>query len=120
MLRSKDAMKLLGKLIVNMLALLITTRLVSGFVITDLKTAFIAAIVIGILNTFVKPVLRILTFPITLLTLGLFSFVLNVLLLMFAASITPGFNITGFMPAIIGSIVLSLVSAVLHLLVKDK
>ncbi len=109
-------MKLLGSIVVNAASLLITAYLIPGFIIQDLKTALIAAVVIGIINTFIKPVLKIITLPITFITLGLFALVLNVFLLWGAAYITPGFTLEGLLPAILGSIVLSLVSSFLGLL----
>lgn len=111
-------MKLIGFLIINTAALLITAYLIPGFTIIDLQTAVIAAVVIGVINTFIKPILKFITFPITLLTLGIFSLILNVLLLMGAAYITPGFDIDTFLTALLGSIVLSLVSSFLGMLTK--
>lgn len=106
-------MKLLGYLIINILALVVTSFLVPGFTVTNLTAALIAAVVIGTINTFIKPIIKLITLPINFLTLGLFGLIINVLLLMAAAAITPGFEIDGFITAIFGSIVLSLVSAFL-------
>ena len=111
-------MRLLGYLIVNTLALLITAYLIPGFVVVNIQSALVAAVVIGVINTFVKPIFKLITLPITILTLGLFSLVLNVILLMAAAYLVPGFDIYGLWPALIGSIVLSLVSSFLQLFTK--
>ncbi len=111
-------MKLIGALLVNTLALLVTAYLVPGFVVSSLSTALVAAIVIGVINMFIKPVLQLVALPITFLTLGLFALILNVLLLMLAAQITPGFDIDNFFSAVIGSIVLSLTSSFLGLLTR--
>lgn len=111
-------MKLIGYLIINTAALLITAYILPDFVIDSLQTAVIAAVVIGVINTFIKPVLKLITLPITILSLGLFSLVLNVVLLLGAAYITPGFEVNSIMTAIIGSIMLSLVSSFLGLLTK--
>ena len=75
-------------------------------------------VIISVVNTFVKPILLFLTFPITIVTLGLFSFVLNALMLMLASNFTPGFEIEGFGAAIIGSLLLSLVTIALQSFVK--
>ena len=69
-----------------------------------------ACVIIALINTFVKPVLQLVTLPINFLTVGLFSFVLNALLLMLAGWITPGLEVDGFLSALLGSIVLSLFS----------
>jgi len=111
-------MKLIGALLVNTLALLVTAYLVPGFVVSSLSTALVAAVVIGVINMFIKPVLQLVALPITFLTLGLFALILNVLLLMLAAQITPGFDIDNFISAVIGSLVLSLTSSFLGLLTR--
>lgn len=111
-------MRLFGYLIINTAALLITAYLIPGFTVVNLQAAIIAAVVIGIINTFIKPILQLITLPITILSLGLFALILNIVLLMAAAAITPGFDIDSFMTAILGSIVLSLVSAFLGMLTK--
>lgn len=105
-------------LIVNTLALLAVSYIIPGFEVADLQSAVFAAIVIGVINTFIKPIVQLVALPISLLTLGIFAFVINVLLLMLAAYIVPGFDIDGFLTAIVASIVLSLVSAFLHKLAK--
>lgn len=111
-------MKIIGYIIVNTAALLVTAFLVQGFYISDIRTAIIAAIVIGVINTFIKPIIHLISLPITLLTLGLFSIVINILLLLLAAEITPGFQITSIFSAIIGSLVLSVVSSFLSMFTK--
>ena len=100
-------------------ALLITTEIVPGFIVKTFGAALIAAIVIGLVNAVIRPILMILTFPITLVTLGLFTFVINALSLWLASGITPGsgFQINGFIPALLGSIVLSIVSSIINKLV---
>jgi putative membrane protein len=90
-------------------ALMLTAYLVPGFQIDSFASALIAAIVIGLVNVFIWPVLMVLTLPLTVLTFGLFLLVVNGLALKIAAAFTPGFNIVGFMPAVIGSIVLTFI-----------
>ncbi|MBW4686039.1 MAG: phage holin family protein [Komarekiella atlantica HA4396-MV6] len=101
-------------------ALLITANIVSGFIVKTFVAALVAAIVIGLVNAFVRPILRILAFPITLLTFGLFTFVLNALTLWLASVLTPGsgFEIRGFLPALLGSIVLAIVSSIINYVLR--
>lgn len=95
------------------IALLITAYLVPGVVISSLTAAAVASIVIGLVNAIVKPILVILTLPLTILTLGLFLLVVNGISLSLAAYFTPGLQVTGFWPAVIGALVLSLVSSLI-------
>ncbi len=101
-------------------ALLITAKIVPGIILTSFTAALIAAIVIGLVNAIVRPILQILAFPITLITLGLFTLVINALTLWFASTITSsyGFEIRGFIPAFLGSIVLSIVSGIINQIVN--
>lgn len=110
--------KLLAELILNAIALILASRLIPGIAVTDFTSAFLAAVVIALINTFLKPVLVILTFPVTLLTLGLFRLVLNALLFALASSFVSGFAVSGFWAALLGSIVYSLLASLLHGLVK--
>lgn len=110
--------KLIGKLLVNILTLLVVAYILPGFVIADLMAALVAAIVIGVINTFLKPVLLVITLPLTIMTFGLFALVVNVVLLLLAAQIVPGFSIDGFLTAVLASILLTLVSSFLNLLVR--
>lgn len=100
-------------------ALIITAYLVPGVAVTSFVGAAIASIVIGLVNATVKPVLTILTLPITILTLGLFLLVVNGISLSLAAYFTPGLSIDGFWPAVIGAIVLSLISSFLSGFAKE-
>jgi putative membrane protein len=97
--------------LVSAAAVGVAAYLIPGVEVT-LVGALIAAVVIGIINLFIKPVLTILTLPLTIVTLGLFSLVLNALLVLLVAQVVPGFTVTGFWPALFFSIVLSLVNAV--------
>jgi putative membrane protein len=98
------------------LALLITSQIVPGFMIKTFVAALFAAIVIGLVNAIIRPILSVLAFPITLITFGLFTFVINALTLWLASAITPGsgFEIQGFVPAFLGSIVLAIVSSIIN------
>ncbi len=109
-----NIMSLIARLLINVIALLVVEYIVPGFILTDLKTAVIAAIVIGVINTYIRPILQIIALPITLITFGLGAFLVNVLMLLFAAAIVPGFEIKDFLTALIASILLTLVSWFLH------
>ena len=95
--------------LVATLALMTTAYLVPGFRIDSFLAALIAALIVGFVNIVIWPILAILTLPLTILTFGLFLFVVNGAALKIAAALTPGFRIDGFMPAVIGSVVLAVV-----------
>ncbi len=107
-------MGLIISLITNALALVITVNVVDGITIQDTSTLIIAAIVIGLINTFIKPILKLISLPITLVTFGLFAIVVNAACLGLAALFIPGFEISGIIPALFGAIVLSIVSTAIH------
>lgn len=111
-------MFLLVFLFVNTVSLLVTAYLVPGFTLVGITAALVAAIVMGVINTFIKPIVKLLTLPISIITLGLFSFVLNVAFLYLTAYLVTGFDIAGIVPAIIGSIVLSVISTFLGMFTK--
>ena len=102
------------------LALLVTSQIVPGFIIKTFVAALGAAIVIGLVNAIIRPILSLLAFPITLITFGLFTFVINALTLWLASAITPGsgFEIQGFVPAFLGSIVLAIVSSIINYVLR--
>src|SRR5512141_1352529 len=112
-------MKLIVRLAINVLALYVVEYLVPGFHLATIWTGVVAAVVIGIVNTFVRPILQLIALPISILTFGIASFLINVLLLYMVSMIVPGFLIVNFGTAIIASIVLSLVSWFLHKLASD-
>jgi putative membrane protein len=103
-------MLLIYRLLFNTLGLLVIAEFIQGIEIEGFYAALIAALVLGILNTIVRPVLFILTLPITVLTLGLFTFVLNAGLFLFAASFIEGFAVASFWYALLGSLLMSMVS----------
>jgi putative membrane protein len=104
--------------VLNALALFIVAKILPGIHLLDFGSALIAVIVIGLVNLLIKPLLFLLTLPVTIITFGLFALVLNAFMLMLASAITPGFKIDGFGTAIIGSILLSIVTTILHSLVQ--
>lgn len=97
--------------ILNAVSLLVVAYLLPGIIVASFGSAMIAALVLGLLNTIVKPILMFLTLPITIVTLGLFLIVINALVFWFAGSILKGFEVDGFWWALIGAIVYSIVSS---------
>jgi putative membrane protein len=112
-------MRLLLNWILSALAVWIVAHLVPGFYVSGFTAALIAALVIGFINATVGLLLKILTFPITLVTLGLFWLVINALMLELASALlSPGFQVRGFLAAFFGAILLSLVNMLLKWLVN--
>lgn len=109
---------LMARWFLNALALYIVANIVSGIQLENFGSALVAVLVISFVNALIKPILFLLTLPITILTLGLFTFVLNAFMLMLAGNLTPGFSVDGFWAAIIGSILLAIVNALLHAFVR--
>lgn len=112
-------MKFVANWFLSALALFIVSKILTGIHLADFWSALVAAAVIGLINALIKPLLLLLTLPITLITLGLFTFIINALLLLLASSLTPGFKIDGFGTALLGSILLSIISTLLHSLVRS-
>ncbi|MDH5209847.1 MAG: phage holin family protein [Burkholderiaceae bacterium] len=106
--------------ILNAIALLAVAYLYPGVQVEDWKAAAVAALVLGLVNTLVKPVLVILTLPVTIVTLGLFLLVLNALLFWSVASLVPGFHVSGFWAAVLGAILYSLIGSLLSMLIPEK
>jgi len=106
-------MGLLLKILLMAVAAYFAAQLVPGISISDAKTAVLVAIVLALLNAFLKPLLVLLTIPITILTLGLFLLVINILIIFLAARIVPGFTVDGWLAALIFSLVLALISYLL-------
>ena len=95
-------------------SILVTAYLVEGIRVSGVFSAFFAAALLGVMNAFVRPILVILSLPITLLTLGLFILVINAALLLMVGGVVPGLSISGFWSALFGSLCISLVSFVLN------
>jgi putative membrane protein len=106
-------MKLIVRWLLLAAALLLVAQLYAGVQVASFGAAMIAALVLGLLNTLVRPLLVLLTLPVTLLTLGLFLFVINALMFWAAASLLSGFNVTGFGAALIGSLIYSVAGIVI-------
>ena len=113
-------MKLLLVWLFNAIALMAVAYLLPGITVASFVTALIAALVLGLVNAVIKPILILLTLPATLLTLGLFIFVLNGLLFWFVGSFIQGFVVAGFWPGVFGAIVFSLISWLLSALLLSS
>jgi len=112
-------MKIIIHWVIAAVAILITAYILPGVAIDGFVAALVVAVILGIINAFIRPLLVVLTLPITILTLGLFVLVINGLLVMLAAAIVPGFAVASFWSAFVFGIVLALVSAVLHSFEKE-
>jgi putative membrane protein len=110
-------MSLLLRWLLNGLALMLVAWLYSGVQVSGIFPALMAALLLGLVNAVIRPILVILTLPVTLLTLGLFIFVINALLFWFVAEIIQGFTVSGFMGALIGSLMYSVISLLISALV---
>ena len=105
-------MSLILRVLWNALGLLLIAEFMPGIEVDTFSTALIAAVILGLLNAIVRPVLLILTLPVTILTLGLFALVINAGLFLFAASFIEGFTVEGFWYALFGSLLMSVVSTI--------
>ena len=105
-------LSLLARWILNAAALLLVAYLYPGVSVESFLAAAIAALVLGLVNAVIRPIMIILTLPATLLTLGLFLFVINALMFWLVAEIVPGFKVTGFVAALVGSILYSLITLI--------
>jgi putative membrane protein len=113
-------MRLLLNWVLSALAVWIVAQIVPGVQVNGAVAALIAALAIGFINATIGFVLKIVTLPLTLLTLGLFWFVINALMLELASALVPGFHVRGFLAAFIGAIVLSLVNLLLKAIVMPR
>lgn len=113
-------MMLIVRWVVNTLAVMLVANVVPGIAVRDFYTALIVALVYGLMNAIVRPLLLLLTLPINLLTLGLFTFVLNALLFWLVARIVPGFDVAGFMPAFWGALILWAVAYLTSALLRES
>ena len=103
-------MKLLFRWLINALALLVATSFIPGFGVPTLYVALIVALVLGLVNALIRPVLLVLTLPINIVTLGLFTFVINALMIWLTSTIVKGFTVGGFVPAFLAGVFLWIVS----------
>lgn len=101
-------------------AVIVSAYLIDGIKVSGIASAFFAAAALGLLNALLRPVLILLTLPINILTLGLFTFVINALLLKMAAAVIPGFEVDGFWPAVFGALVISVTGWILGVLISNE
>ena len=106
--------KIILKLFITAAALIAIANYVPGISVSGWYPAIIAAIILAVVNVTLKPILLILTLPLTILTLGLFSFVVNAALFWFVSSFVQGFSVTDFLPALVGAFIMSVVSWLTH------
>jgi putative membrane protein len=106
--------------IVNAVVLLVVSHFVSGFQISSFASALFAVVIIGIVNATLGLFLKFVTFPLSILTLGLFVFVVDAIVLWFSSKLVPGFSVTGFRPAFIAALILALIQMLLGFFTSEK
>jgi putative membrane protein len=111
-------MNILFRWVISAVAVIITAYILPGVTVSGFLSALVVAVILGLLNVFIRPILLILTLPINILTLGLFTFVINAVIILLASGLSPGFHVDSFLWALLFSIVLSLVNAILDSLSK--
>ncbi len=111
-------METLAKLVINGLAVLITAYLLSGVRVANFFVAIVVAIVLGVVNTIIKPILILLTLPVNILTLGIFTFIINGAMILLVSEIVPGFTVRNLGWAILFSLTLSIVNFFLNSLTR--
>jgi putative membrane protein len=112
--------RLLVHLIVSALLLLLVSQFVTGVHISGLGSALLAALVLGVVNFLVRPILILITLPVTILTLGLFLIVVNALMLMLTSALVPGFHVANFVSALVAAVLLGLFNLVVSALMHRK
>lgn len=111
-------MKLVIKWFISAIAIIITGYILRGIHVADFRTALLVALVLGAINVTIKPLLIILTLPITIITLGIFLLIINALLIQFTAYIVPGFKVESFLWAVLFSIVLTIIHSILNKVIE--
>lgn len=106
--------------IILTVSIVVTSYLMKGIHVSGFFSAFFAAAILGILNAFFRPILLVLTLPINILSLGLFTFVLNAVLLMMVSGVIPGFDVYGFWSGLFGSLLISLISWIITSFINDR
>jgi putative membrane protein len=112
-------MKLLIRILITSGLVLLIAHFMSGVHVANFTTALIVAVVLGLLNVFIKPILIILTLPVTILTLGLFLFVINAIIIMLCTNIVGGFKVDTFLTALLFSIILSILQSIVFKIIGD-
>lgn len=112
--KGESGSALLTRLAINVFALLVVEYLLPGFILRDIGAAIVAAVVIGIVNTYIRPIMQLIALPLTIITFGIGAFLVNVLMLWLSAIIVPGFDIADLWTAALASILLTIISWFLH------
>lgn len=105
---------ILANWLLSAIAIVVTAEFVPGFHVASFTTALIVALVLGIVNAIIKPILLLLTLPINILTFGLFTFVINAILILLVAQFVSGFTVVGFLPALVAGVILWLISHLIN------
>ena len=113
-------MKFLLKWFINIIALLVVTHVIAGVSIDNMQTVLIASLILGLLNAFIRPFILILTMPVTILTFGLFTLIINGFLFYLAAKFVKGFTVAGFWNAFWAALLFSIISSLLSFLLAPK
>lgn len=113
-------MKWILKILLNGLALILVAQLISGIEINGYAAALIAAIILGLVNTFIRPILLLLTLPLTFITLGFFVLLINALTFAITATLVSGFYVNGFWAAFFGALLTSIFGMIINGLIKDR
>jgi putative membrane protein len=113
-------LQILINLILSGIAVFVSSYILPGVKVDGFVTALVVVVLLAVVNTFIRPLVLLLTLPINIITLGLFSLVINALMVLLVAAIVPGFHVEGILWALVFSVVLSLVSSVIYMLVPDK
>ena len=108
------------KWLIYTVAIIITAYILPGVAVSGVFAALVAGLILGLINTFIRPILLILTLPINVLSLGLFTLIINALLVLLASAIVPGFSITSFWSALLFGLVLAIVNAAIKAIIQDK
>ncbi|MBT5808404.1 phage holin family protein [Candidatus Uhrbacteria bacterium] len=110
---------ILFRWVINALALIIVANVIPGFGVETFYNALIAALILGLVNALVRPLFFILTLPVTIITLGLFTFVINAMMIWLASTIVEGFVVEGFTPALLAALMLWVISLATNWLIKQ-
>ena len=113
-------MRLLLHWILSALSLMLVAHFVPGFYVKDFLYALLAAVVIGLINATLGAILKVLTFPLSVVTLGLFLLVINALMLLLAAEVVPGFEVRGFWPAFWAALLLAILGMIIHRVLRKR
>jgi len=119
-LRKKSMIRITIKWFALTASIMVTSYLIDGISVDGISSALLAAAVLGILNVFLRPIALILTLPVNILSLGLFTFVINAFMLIITSRLIPGFNVNGFWAAVTGSLLISIVGWIINILAAEK